>query len=203
MNLEQNRFIFLPYKANHYQFQGYDIEIGNYIFSGGNGKRDYECLVNAVRDTNIPTIISATDKSVLAAIERLPNVIALSASEPAFAQLQAFSKFIVVPMKFTALKGGGEANFCNAMWHGKPVIASDSISAKDYIIDDVTGYVVSSGDHINLRNKILLLWENENKVKEMGQLAREHVEKNFTHELFMRRLLRFSYFYGYCNFDRS
>lgn len=199
LNLKQDKFLFLPYKANHSQFQRYDIEIGNYIFSGGNGKRDYDCLVNAVRNTNIPTIISATNKKVLADIERLPNVIVLSASEPAFAQLQASSRFIVVPMKFTGLKGGGEANFCNAMWHGKPVIASDSISAKDYILDGVTGYVVPSGDYKNLRNKILLLWENENKVKEMGQFAREHVENNFTHELFMRRLLRFSYLYGCSN----
>lgn len=196
LNINKNKFIFLPYKANHSQFNRYNINIGNYIFSGGNGKRDYNCLVEAVRNTDIPVIISATDKKVLASIERLPNVVSLSASEPAFAQLQAFSKFIVVPMKFSKLKGGGEANFCNAMWHGKPVIAADSISASDYILDGVTGYVVPSGDHETLRKKILLLWNEDSLVKEMGLSARKHVENNFTHELFMRRLLRFSNIYG-------
>lgn len=196
LNIDKNKFVFLPYKANHSRFNRYNIEIGNYIFSGGNSKRDYDCLFNAVRNTDIPVIISTTDKKYLDFVERLPNVVVLSASEPAFAQLQAFSKFIVVPMKFTGLKGGGEANFCNAMWHGKPVIASDNISAKDYIIDGVTGYVVNSGDYEELREKILLLWNNENEVKRMGKSAREHVENNFTHELFMRRLLRFSNIFG-------
>lgn len=196
LNIDEDKFIFLPYKSNHSKLKKYDIEIGNYIFSGGNSIRDYDCLVNAVKNTNIPVIISATNKKVLAEIERLPNIVVLSASEPAFAQLQAFSRFVVVPMKFTGLRGGGEANFCNAMWHGKPVVASDSISAKDYILNGVTGFVVPSGDHKSLREKVLFLWNNQDEVKKMGQAAREHVVNNFTHELFMRRLLRFSNIFG-------
>ncbi len=53
---------------------------------------------------------------------------------------------MVVPIVCTDLRGGGETNFCNAMWHGKPVIAADSISAKDYIVEGETGYIVPAGD---------------------------------------------------------
>jgi glycosyltransferase involved in cell wall biosynthesis len=146
-------------------------------------------LIEAVRDTNIPVIISTTDPEVRRSIEPLPNVIVLGAPEPAFAQLQAAAEFVVIPMVHTGLKGGGEANFCNAMWHGKPVIAADSIAAADYIIEGETGYVVPSGDAGVLRTRILELWNTPDLAAEMGQTARIHAVENFCHSAFIRRLL--------------
>lgn len=188
--LPEEKFIFLPYKANHTKGESYEIPMNNFIFSGGNGKRNYKCLVDAVRGTDIPVIISATNPSVRKTIELLPNVIVLGASEPAFGQLQAASRICVVTMTYSGLKGGGEANFCNGMWHGKPVIGCCNIAAEDYIIDGETGYVVPSGDSEALRKRILELWNDPEKCRQMGQKGHEHVLKNFTHEIFIRRALR-------------
>lgn len=196
LGLPRDRFIFLPYKANHSKGPHYEFPVGRFVFAGGNGKRDYRCLVDAVRGTGIPVIISATDPEVRSGIEELPNVIALAAREPAFAQLQAASRFVVVPMTYTGLKGGGEANFCNGMWHGKPVIASDSIAANDYILEGETGYVVAAGDAGALRERIIELWNDPVKVEEMGKAGRRHVERWFTHEAFIRRLLRLAEMVG-------
>lgn len=193
LSVPEERFIFLPFKANHSKHPRYDLQIGNFIFAGGNGKRDYRCLVDAVRGTGIPVIISTTDRKVRETIDPLPNVIVLAASEPAFAQLQAASKFVVIPMTFTGLKGGGEANFCNAMWHGKPVIAADSIAASDYIVEGQTGFVVPSGDSHQLRHRILTLWNDSELTLKMGKAARCHVDAGFTHDAFIRRLLRLAY----------
>ncbi len=190
LKLSRERFVFLPYKANHSKGPAYDIPIGNYVFAGGNGKRDYRTLAEAVRDTEIPVVISATDPAVRNQVEKLPNVIVLAAYEPAFAQLQAGARFIVVPMADTGLKGGGEANMCNGMWHGKPVIATDRMAAEDYIIEGETGYIVPPGDAALLRRRILELWNDPDKCREMGRKAKAHVEANFTHEAFIRRLLR-------------
>jgi glycosyltransferase involved in cell wall biosynthesis len=190
LRLPEERFIFLPFKANHTKGPSYDLPIENYVFAGGNGKRDYQTLVDAIRGAGIPVIISATDPAVRNKIEKLPNIIALAASEPAFAQLQAGARFTVVAMADTGLKGGGEANMCNGMWHGKPVIAVDRMSAEDYIIEGETGYIVPPGDVTLLRRRILELWNDPEKCREMGRKAREHVEANFTHEAFIRRLLR-------------
>lgn len=196
LGMPEARFIFLPFKANHSQHRRYDLPIDNFIFSGGNGKRDYPCLIEAVRDTGIPVIISATAPEVLNSIELLPNTIVLGAPEPAFGQLQAAARFVVIPMTFTGLKGGGEANFCNAMWHGRPIIAADSISASEYIVDGETGFVVPSGDSQSLRKRILELWHDPEKAARMGEAARRHVEENFTHEKFIRRLLRLALVLG-------
>lgn len=195
-NLPEHLFIFLPFKANHSKRETFEIPMGNFIFAGGNGKRDYKCLVDAVKDTGIPVVISATDPEVRKGIEQLPNVMVLGAPEPTFAQLQAASRMVVMPMMYSGLKGGGEANFCNAMWHGKPVIGVDSMAAEDYIIDGETGYVVPSGDSKALKDRILELWANPGFCNEMGQNGRKHVEKYFTHRLFIRRLLRLTLVYG-------
>ena len=195
-NLPEKHFIFLPFKANHSKRETYDIPMGNFIFAGGNGKRDYKCLIKAVRGTDIPVIISATDPAVRNTIEPLPNVIVLGAPEPAFAQLQAASRFVVIPMIYSGLKGGGEANFCNAMWHGKPVIAVDSIAAEDYIVDGVTGFVVPSGDVEQLRQRIIQLWHNETLCAEIGRSGRKHVEDTLMHKQFIRRLLRLALLEG-------
>ncbi|MDR1958616.1 MAG: hypothetical protein LBQ54_06190 [Planctomycetaceae bacterium] len=194
--LPEEMFIFLPYKANHSQWNPYNIEMGRFIFSGGNGKRDYRPLIEAVRGTCIPVIISATDPNVRKQIETLPNVMVLGAPEPAFAQLQAASEFIVVSMIDSGLKGGGEANFCNAMWHGKPVIACCNMAAEDYIIEGETGFIVSVGDAVLLRNRIQMLWNDPVKVRQMGKKAKEHALKFFTHERFVRRLLRLAFVLG-------
>lgn len=194
--LPQEKFIFLPFKANHSKYPGYQIEMGNFIFAGGNGKRDYHCLIDAVRDTGIPVIISATDPGVRAGLERLPNVIVIGAPEPAFGQLQAASRFVVIPMINSGLKGGGEANFCNAMWHKKPIIAADSMAADDYVVPGITGYVVPSGDSGALREKILTLWHDPERCRAMGGAGHRHVQRYFTHELFIRRLLRLALLCG-------
>ncbi|MCL2118201.1 MAG: glycosyltransferase [Planctomycetaceae bacterium] len=200
--LPEEKFIFLPYKSNHSNKARHSqdalcsVSLGRFVFAGGNGKRDYKCLVDAVRGTDIPVIISATDPAVRKSIEFLPNIILIGAPEPAFAQLQSICTLAVVPMIDSGLKGGGEANFCNAMWHGKPVIACCNMAAEDYIIDGTTGFVVPSGDSELLRQRILELWNDPEHAEQMGCNGHRHVMENFTHDLFIRRLLRLAMVLG-------
>ncbi|MDR1493325.1 MAG: glycosyltransferase [Planctomycetaceae bacterium] len=197
--LPEEKLFFLPFKSNHSnssKLRQYDLHVGKFVFSGGNGKRDYKCLVDAVKGTDIPVIISATDPDVRKTIEYLPNVIVLGAPEPAFAQLQAASQFVVIPMIHSGLKGGGETNVCNAMWHSKPVIACCNMAAEDYIIEGETGFVIPSGDSELLRRRILELWNDPERVAEMGKKAHAHVKKNFTHDLLTLRLLRLAMILG-------
>ena len=199
--LPEEKFIFLPFKSNHSNQRQYpdvlcNISLGKFVFSGGNGKRDYKCLIDAVRGTDIVVVISSTDPKVRKEIEFLPNVILLGAPEPAFAQLQVVCYFAVVPMIDSGLKGGGEANFCNAMWHGKPVIACCNMAAEDYIIEGETGFVVPVGDSELLRKRILELWNDPELCEQMGRKAKQRVEERFTHTLFIRRLLRLALLLG-------
>jgi hypothetical protein len=189
LDLPEDKFVFVPYKANHSREPAIDMPIGNYVFSGGNGRRDYRTLVEAVRGTGIPTIISTTDSKTVEGLEMPPNVILLAAREPAFARLMAGSRLVVFPIERGTVRGGAAANILNAMWHYKPVIAAEDIQAPEYIKDGLTGYAVLPGDASALRERIVELWNAPRvQVEEMGQRAHEHVAKNFTHELFLRRI---------------
>jgi len=189
-DLPERRFCFIPFKSNHSKRAPYHLPMGGFIFSGGNGKRDYPCLIEAVRDTEIPVIVSATDPGVRQGLKPLPHVMVLGAPEPAYAQLTAACRFAVVPMIYSGLKGGAEAFFCDGMWQSKAVIACCSIAAEDYIIDGETGYVVPSGDVEGLRKRILELWNDPVKCDEMGRKGHEHCKKHFTHGHYIKRCLR-------------
>jgi len=194
--LPEKLFVFIPYKATHSKVNFRNLPVLDFAFAGGNGKRDYKTLLDAVRGTNVTLIISCTRESVLGSIEDLPNVIPLAASEPSYSKLMASCRFVIVPMTSTGLKGGGETSFCNGMWHGKPVIAMDDISAEDYIIEGETGYIVSPGDGTALRNRILELWDHPEKANEMGEKGRQRAQRFFTQLEGIRRLVRLACLLG-------
>ncbi|HTY60833.1 MAG TPA: glycosyltransferase family 4 protein [Acidobacteriota bacterium] len=194
--LPENLFMFIPYKANHSKRSPRDLQTLDFVFAGGNGKRDYRALVEAIRGTDVKLIISCTHPSVIKTIEDLPNVIPLAASEPSYSKLMALCRLVVIPMISTGLKGGGEANFCNGMWHGKPVIAMDDVSAHDYIIDGETGYIVPPGDIALLRERILELWNHPEKARTMGEKGRLRAQQFFTQAAGIRRLVRLACILG-------
>jgi hypothetical protein len=190
LRLPESKFLFLPYKANHSRRAPISMPIGNYIFSGGNSRRDYRTVFDAVRGTEIPLIVSRTRPELTDRFDIPESAIVLSAREPAYARLMAGSRFVVIAVDGGLVRGAAEATLCNAMWHGKAVIAADDLSASEYIEEGVTGYVVAAGDAQALRRRIVELWNDADRCREMGQRAHERVAENFTHEHFMRRLNR-------------
>ena len=187
LNLPVSKLIFMPYKALHSIRPPITLRIGNYVFSGG-AKRDYQMLFDAIRDTGIPVIISVMNPKEYAHLKVPENVILLSSREPAFARLMAASRFVVIPILPDLVRGAGEASLCNAMWHGRPVICADEISAFEYIEEGVTGYVTPSGDAAKLRERIVELWNQPEKAEQMGRAAHQSVAENFSDEHFSRRL---------------
>ncbi len=190
IGVPESKFVFLPYKADHSIQPPVRMPIGNYIFSGGNSARDYRTLFEAVRGSDIPVIVSATSPEVTRNLETPSNVILLAAKEPAFARLMAGSRFVVIAMAPGLVVGAASASVCNAMWQGKPVIAADDGSLSEYIAEGVTGYVVAAGDVERLRKLIIELWNDPERVAEMGRRAHERVAGQLTHEHFIRRLNR-------------
>ena len=188
LNVPTNKFVFIPYKANHSKFPPITLQCGSYVFSGGNSRRDYRTLFEAVRGTGIPVIVSATDPNVYGHLNIPENVILIAAREPAFSRLMAASRFVVMPLLPNLVRGAGEGSVCDAMWHGRPVICADDISAFEYIEEGVTGFVVPPGDAAWLRERLIELWNHPEKTTEMGHAAYQAVTTCYTHEHFVRRL---------------
>lgn len=62
--------------------------------------------------------------------------------------------------------------------YSKPVIASDIGSLPELVLDGVNGYLFEAGNAEELRNKVLLL-DDDNVVDTMGKASRTRLEKKF------------------------
>lgn len=184
----RDRFVFLPYKANHSMSASHPLRVGDYLFSGGNSERDYKTLFEAVRGLPIPVIVSTTKQRTVQGLEVPENVILLRAEKQAFERLMAGSRMVALCLKKGMIRGSGEATFLNAMWHGKPVVVADDVSARDYIEDGVDGFVVPAGSVEQTRRRILELWNDPALTARMGEAGRKKVASRYTHDQYKARM---------------
>ena len=63
---------------------------------------------------------------------------------------------------------------------GLPVIVSDEGGPKELMIHNETGYIVKANDKSALVNTLMCLMEDRNKIKKMGEKARQFVESQTT-----------------------
>lgn len=164
--------MYIPF---HHTLEGFEFDIhkGDYIFCGGDGDRDYNTLIEAVRDLDVPVVI-ASRRMDLAKTD-LPVNVKLSPTSPEdFRKLMANSRMVVVPMEGGHLHSGGQQTFLNAMALGKPVVVADDRGAKDYITDGVDGLIVPTGNPHALRDaicKVINDQENANLLGENGRIT--------------------------------
>lgn len=71
---------------------------------------------------------------------------------------------------------------------GKPVIGSNVAGIPELLKNGVTGYTFELGNVEDLRDKIKLILNNQEKIIEMGKNARKFVEKNFNPEKHYKKL---------------
>jgi hypothetical protein len=187
LDVSIDRFIALPYKSwasEHSTFM--EVE-GNFIFSGGDSRRDYRTLFDAVRGTGISTIVAARRDATDCDLP--PEVTFVRAEPPHFHRLMATCRFVVICMKQNLVRGAGEGTICDAMWLGKPVIVADDLTAQEHVVEGVTGYVVPAGNVQALRAHILELWASPETSKTIGRQAHQHVADNLTQRQFIQRLV--------------
>lgn len=184
-------FVKVPYKANHSQQPREPaLPVGDYVFSGGNTERDYRTLFAAVEGLSLRVIVSCTDASVLQGLRVPANVIVVAAREPHFRRLMAGARLVVLCIKPGLLRGAGEATFLNAMWHGRPVLVADDGSAREYLEDGVTGCVVPAEDVEGLRQRIIELWQDDERCEGIGAAGRRLVEEEYTGRHWRERMMQ-------------
>jgi phosphatidylinositol alpha-1,6-mannosyltransferase len=71
---------------------------------------------------------------------------------------------------------------------GLPVIVGDSGGAPETVCDGKTGFVVPSGDHALLAERLMLLLDNPSLAHEMGARGRQHVAASFSTDVARARL---------------
>ncbi|MDP2975743.1 MAG: glycosyltransferase, partial [Anaerolineales bacterium] len=66
-----------------------------------------------------------------------------------------------------------------ALWKGKPVVASSVGGIPLQVIDGETGFLVEPDDKEGFARRIVEILRAGNEVGEMAVKAREHVKRNF------------------------
>ena len=163
------------------------------VCAAGQLLRDYDCLIEAVRDLPVRVQIAAGSPwidSKLEPTKALPkNVSWGKLDRNELRSLYGRSAIAVVPIKQNKYQTG-IATILEMMAMGKCVVATKTEGQTDTIVDGVTGVYVAPGDSNALRAAISGLLANPERVRQIGRAAREFIERNAGLDVFVERVKR-------------
>ena len=158
------------------------VSSGDYIFSGGSTRRDWQTLISAVESTNARvTIVAGKDSATgyygLEGMEIPVNVsVFRSAPRETYSQLLAGCRFVVIPLQDVTTDVGWDT-VSQAMTLGKAVITTAIPPMVDYIIDGETGVLVPPNNASELRERILLMMSRPEEALRIGANAKRVMEE--------------------------
>lgn len=104
------------------------------------------------------------------------DIIVLDLPSNAHLQINALQRTATIVIQKSTREGFG-LTVAEAMWKGKPVIGGATGGITDQVVYGVTGYTVNSVEGAAYRIRYLL--SNPQRLRKMGEAAREHVRQNF------------------------
>jgi len=161
------------------------------VCAAGQLLRDYDCLIEAVRDLPIRVQIAAGSPWIDSKLEpgaALPENVSWGKLDRfELRSLYARSALAVVPIKENKYQTG-IATILEMMAMGKCVVASKTEGQTDTIVDGVTGVYVPPGDSAALRKAIEGLLASPERIRNIGLAARQFIEKEAGLDLFVERI---------------
>ncbi|MBT4732730.1 glycosyltransferase family 4 protein [bacterium] len=197
--LSDEKNYYVPYGVD-YNFYNKKVSVpeevsGRYIFAAGRDVgRDFKTLVEAVKDSPVKLHIATFPRNLTKVGELPPNVTTsfyVPAKIPALIQNSEFVVIPTIPEKKNAGSDcSGQYFLLGSMSCAKAVITSARATLADYFTADKHGLVVTPENVAELREAIMLLWDNPGKAKAVGDVAQQQVRDNFTMEIFSKKLAK-------------
>jgi glycosyltransferase involved in cell wall biosynthesis len=119
----------------------------NAVFSGGLSDRDFETVIRAFTNTDIPVTIVCTKLHVFKNPSLISSnfTIRRSVSEIEYHSLVLASSFVVIALE-NEYSSCGQLLFAFSMKNGIPIIATDCYGTRDYITNNDNGILVPVKD---------------------------------------------------------
>lgn len=169
-NIPQEKFSFVPLGIGA-KFDDYIVEKGDYIFSTGRSNRDFDFLYNAMKDSDMKTIIACDTCS-------LPSVNNLTILNDCKGEsmLEMLSKCfcVIIPLKDIHISAG-QLVILQSMALGKPIIVTRSDGVRDYVTDGETGIFID-----NSKEELLSVIERLQNEEEFYLHISENEKKCFS-----------------------
>jgi trehalose synthase len=89
-----------------------------------------------------------------------------------------------------SLQEGFGLTVSEAMWKGRPVVASRVGGIQDQVIDGETGVLVEPTDHEAFGAALASLLSDRDRADRLGAAAREHVREHFLGDRHLREYAR-------------
>lgn len=189
LNLPSDRFEFVPLHKPLMPITVSENKENPFILAMGSANRDYKTLFKAIKKCGYPLTIVAPKHS-LNGLE-IPATVTiksnLSLSECRLLVQQARINIIPIDNEFTA---SGQVTVIEAMMYKKPVIATNTIGTRDYIIHKKTGLLTSSKSVLELQEAIDALWNDETLRNSISSEAHSYVAEKLNHKKTAERLIQ-------------
>jgi len=132
---------------------------GDYVFTGGDSRRDYTPVLEAARRMSRRFVMASRVK-----LEDVPpNVEARATTAEEFVRLQSAAGAVVVALDPRARCSAGQQSFLNAMLQGKPTVVVDALGVREYVDDGVAAWVVPADDPAALRARLEWIFDERNR----------------------------------------
>jgi len=165
-----SKFIYVPFKINSYEIaKSTEVSDGDYIFCGGKTLRDFETLIEAMRQLpyrlRIVTMSNSEIEmhgSFLNEADLPPNVevVRHDGAPETFYDLIAGSLFAVLPIKSSSISASG-IGVCLACMAMRKCVVISSGPTVNGIIDEDLAVIVPPGDSQSLKRAIVKVAEDD------------------------------------------
>lgn len=182
--IDESNFIYVP--LGHPMVTDVQIADDGYIFSTGRSNRDYDFLVNSLKNTSFKLIIACDTyhASHHGIVENI-NVLNDCYGNDMLA-LMAKCHCVVVPLKNLKMSSG-QLVVLQAMSLGKPVICTDADGIRDYVINGSTGFLIDNVEE-QLLTVLNELYVDVKKYTELSNNSKECYLSHFTEDAMYERI---------------
>ena len=184
-NILPHRLRTVPFLSEKEPFVGPCPE--GYVFSAGRMERDFVTLLEAVKHTDLPTVIVAdeTQREVLLPLAT-PNVqLLFNISKARYLSLLKQARMVIVSLKAGPVSRG-QVVLLEAMRYGKPVVYTRTTGAEEYITHGSTGWLVAPASPEQLQELLLTYFPDLSTLKAIGRGAYEEQRRRFSPEVFYK-----------------
>lgn len=167
--ISRERFRYIPFKVNrHERVLATPVRDDGYIFCGGNTRRDFGTLIDAVRDLPYPVRVVTMDERVIAGHGSSLDERALPANvqvvrhdgSDSFLDHIAGARVVALPIKRENISASGIGVYLASMALGKCVVISEG-PAVNGVVPEGAALIVPPEDPAALRAAIVRAWSDD------------------------------------------
>lgn len=172
--------IFLPFACDTEYYKPVEgLKEKDFILSVGRDPgRDLKTLCEAVKGTGTVCKVTAKEQQFDAVKDVPKEVERYSFSKEELLEQYTKAKVVVLPLNPKYPNDSmGCSSLVEALAMGKAVVATDTVTMRNYITDGINGRLVPQGDVDALKKAVTKLLDDEEKRKQLGKNARAFVRK--------------------------